>query len=123
MPHKCTKCGNTYDDGSEELLKGCKCGNHLFLYIRKITEEEAEELDAKVIKSTPEVAEKGEAEEEKDRIWNVKVEDGVFKIDVASLMAKEPVVLVGEEGRYLVSLSSLFGAKGKKTKYLDRVKR
>lgn len=123
MPHKCTRCGNTYEDGSEELLKGCKCGNHLFFYIRKITEEEAKELSAKIIKSSAaEASEEGD-KDDKDRIWNVKVEDGVFQIDIASLMAKEPVVLAGEEGRYLVSLSSVFGSKDKKTKYLDRVKR
>ncbi|MFQ5816002.1 MAG: Zn-ribbon domain-containing protein [Candidatus Hydrothermarchaeaceae archaeon] len=127
MPHKCTKCGKTYEDGSEELLKGCGCGNRLFLYLRKITEEEVEKLGAREIKSSDagEVEEKGETKEEgeEDHIWNVKVEDGVFQIDVASLMAKEPVVLAGEEGRYLVSLSSVFGTKDKRVKYLDRIKR
>ncbi len=127
MPHKCTKCGKTYEDGSEEVLKGCECGNRLFFYIRKITDEEAKELDAREIKvsdasDAPKESETKE-EDEGDDIWNVKVEDGVFQIDVASLMAKEPIVLAGEEGRYLVSLSSIFDGKGKRTKYLDRVKR
>ncbi len=121
MPHKCTKCGNTYKDGSEEILKGCNCGNRLFFYLRKITEEEAAELGAKEIKISGSIEGK-EGEEGDGDIWNVKVEDGVFEIDVASLMAKEPVVLAGEEGRYLLSLSSIFGEKGKRTKYLDRFK-
>ncbi len=125
MPHKCTNCGKIYEDGSEELLKGCECGNSLFLYIRKITEEEAKKLKAKEIKSTEkekvEGKEKEKSEEEKD-IWNVKIDNGVFKLDIASLMAKEPVILSGEEGRYLVSLSSVFGKKGKRIKYTDRIK-
>ncbi len=114
MPHKCTNCGKVYEEGSEELLKGCECGHSMFLYFKKISKEEAEKLDAKEIK----IAEgKGKGD-----IWNIKVEDGVFQIDVASLMAKEPVVLVGEEGRYLVSLSSVFAGQGKRVKYPDRIK-
>ncbi len=126
MPHKCTNCGKTYEDGSEELLKGCECGKRLFLYFRKITEEEAEKLDAKEIKISKdtEIDIEDEAKEGDDKnIWNIKVEDGVFQIDVASLMSKEPIILTGEEGRYLVSLSSIFGDKDKKHKYLDRIKR
>jgi predicted nucleic acid-binding Zn-ribbon protein len=112
-----------YQDGSEELLKGCECGNRLFLYIRKITREEAEDIGAREIKSSPTGEDKGGVNDREKDIWNVKVEDGVFQIDIASLMAKEPIVLAGEEGRYLVSLSSVFGTKGKKIKYLDRIKR
>jgi predicted nucleic acid-binding Zn-ribbon protein len=100
MPHKCTRCGKVYGEGSKEILEGCKCGNRYFLYFRKITDEEAEKF--------------------KD-IWNIKVKDGTYEIDIASLMAKEPIIISGEEGRYLLSLASAF--KGKKIKYPDRVKR
>ncbi len=119
MPHKCTNCGRTYEDGSEQLLKGCECGHSLFLYFRKISKEEAEKLGAKEIKAT---TEENKLDKAKDDIWNVKIEDGVFRIDVASLMAKEPIILAGEEGRYLLSLSSVFGGKKKIVKYPDRVK-
>ncbi len=119
MPHKCTNCGRTYEDGSEQLLKGCECGHSMFLYFRKISKEEAEELGAREIKSS---GEESEPEKGKDDVWNIKIEDGVFQIDIASLMAKEPIVLAGEEGRYLVSLSSIFGRKKKMVKYPERVK-
>jgi predicted nucleic acid-binding Zn-ribbon protein len=36
MPHKCTKCGREYKDGSTEILKGCEsCGNKKFLYVKE----------------------------------------------------------------------------------------
>ena len=34
MPHKCTKCGREFEDGSTEILRGCpSCGGKKFLYI------------------------------------------------------------------------------------------
>jgi ACR3 family arsenite transporter len=36
MPHKCTKCGREFRDGSTEILKGCpSCGSKKFLYVRE----------------------------------------------------------------------------------------
>ncbi|MFB6093354.1 MAG: Zn-ribbon containing protein [Halanaeroarchaeum sp.] len=34
MPHQCTACGQTFDDGSKEMLSGCpECGGNTFQYI------------------------------------------------------------------------------------------
>jgi predicted nucleic acid-binding Zn-ribbon protein len=114
MPHKCTRCGEVYKDGSENILKGCTCGNRYFLYFRKITDEEAKKL-----KTKENVREVKEGEE---GIGNIKVKDGIYEIDVSSLMMQEPVIIVGEEGRYLLSLPSAFKSK-KSKKYLDRLKK
>jgi predicted nucleic acid-binding Zn-ribbon protein len=114
MPHKCTRCGEVYEDGSENILKGCSCGNRYFLYFRKITSKEAEELKAK-----DDIREVKEGDES---VGNIKVKDGIYEIDVGSLMMQEPVIIVGEEGRYLLSLPSAFKSK-KSKKYLDRVKK
>lgn len=39
MPHKCTNCGNTYEDGTDEILSGCSgCGSRKFEYISEISE-------------------------------------------------------------------------------------
>ena len=35
MPHQCVKCGDLYPNGSEELLKGSKCGARFFFYVRE----------------------------------------------------------------------------------------
>lgn len=33
MPHKCTECGRTYADGSEDVLSGCSCGSRKFEFV------------------------------------------------------------------------------------------
>lgn len=71
------------------------------MYIRKISDQTASELKSK-----------GAAREIKPDIWNIKVKNGVYDIDIASLMKSEPVIVAGDEGRYILSLSSVF--KGKK---------
>ncbi len=138
MPNKCTGCGKVYEEGSNVILEGCECGNRLFLYFRKVSDEEAEEL--KVTQSIKEVKDKKIKEQikgiedterhikkndEPPDIWNVKAGDGVYDLDIASLMMKEPVIVRGEEGRYLLSLSSAFreGMKGKAVKYTKRGKK
>lgn len=109
-------CGAVYKEGSEAIVEGCGCGNRLFFYFRKISDEEAsklktekglEEIDGLKgiigIRDGEPVLDKG------DDIWNIRVKnDGVYEIDISSLMMKEPVIVAGEEGRYLVSLSSIF---------------
>ena len=59
MPHKCTKCGREYKDGSTEILKGCaSCGGKKFLYVKE-SEINKDVLDEKSIE---EIA--GESKEE-----------------------------------------------------------
>lgn len=87
-------------------MKGCACGNRAFLYFRRISDEEAEKIkreqDVREVKGTD--------------IWNIQVKDGVYDINVASLMKNEPVIVSGDEGRYILSLSSAFKGKKKKIK-------
>ena len=96
-------------------MKGCECGNKLFIYIRPITEREASELK-----------EKGDAKEvatEGKNIWNIQVKEGVYEIDIKSLMMEEPVIVAGDEGRYLLSLSSVFRDKKKESKLIKKLRR
>jgi predicted nucleic acid-binding Zn-ribbon protein len=59
MPHKCTKCGREYKDGSTEILKGCaSCGGKRFLYVKE------DQLNKDVLeeKSIEEIAEESKEE-------------------------------------------------------------
>jgi predicted nucleic acid-binding Zn-ribbon protein len=59
MPHKCSKCGREYNDGSTEILKGCaSCGGKKFLYVK------AEQLNEDVLeeKSIGEIAKESKEE-------------------------------------------------------------
>ncbi len=121
MPNKCTKCGRVYEEGSEAILKGCECGNRLFFYFRKISDDEAKDLAEKGAEDLEKSANKiigikdGEPVLDKGAdIWNIKVKDGVYDIDISSLLSGEPIIVAGEEGRYLVSLSSVFKKRTKK---------
>ncbi|MFQ5475197.1 MAG: Zn-ribbon containing protein, partial [Candidatus Nanoarchaeia archaeon] len=44
MPHQCVRCNTFYDNGSSEILKGCKCGSRLFFFIRKEALEKAKKV-------------------------------------------------------------------------------
>jgi predicted nucleic acid-binding Zn-ribbon protein len=121
MPNKCTKCGKVYQEGSDVIFTGCECGNRLFFYFRKVTEEEAENLVREGTKEIQESAgaligiKDGEPMVDKGSdIWNIRVKNDVYEIDIASLMGGEPIIVAGEEGRYLVGLSSAFRKKTQK---------
>ncbi len=109
-------CGTVYEEGSDAILDGCECGNRLFFYFRKISDEEASKLkseqnleEVESLKTVIGIRDGEPMIDKGDDIWNIKVKgDGVFEIDISSLMMKEPVILAGEEGRYLVSLPSIF---------------
>jgi predicted nucleic acid-binding Zn-ribbon protein len=59
MPHKCTKCGREYKDGSTEILKGCaSCGGKKFLYVK----EDQINRDVLEEKSIEEIAEESREE-------------------------------------------------------------
>ena len=123
MPHKCTKCGREYRDGSTEILKGCEsCGGKKFLYVKdselhkdvleeKSIEEIAEESKEQVleVKAHP----KKEVEMY-DRVETIRiVGPGTYELNIEK-MAKgdERIISVGKEGVYNIDLLSM--AKGPK---------
>ncbi|MFV2041330.1 MAG: Zn-ribbon containing protein, partial [Candidatus Hydrothermarchaeales archaeon] len=80
MPNKCTKCGKVYQEGSDAILTGCECGNRMFFYFRRVTDEEVGELTEKGAKEISESAgtligiKDGEPVLDKGSdIWNIKV--------------------------------------------------
>jgi predicted nucleic acid-binding Zn-ribbon protein len=123
MPHKCTKCGREYRDGSTEILKGCEsCGGKKFLYVKdselhkdvleeKSIEEIAEESKEQVleVKAHPE-----KEVEMYDRVETIRiVGPGTYELNIEK-MAKgdERIISVGKEGVYNIDLLSM--AKGTK---------
>lgn len=115
----------------------------MFLYFRKLSSSEAAHLKGKKLrrvasKRFAEIIREAEAKRRRwqdrlrDRIsgkprgediWNIRVEDGVYEIDIASLMMKEPIIVAGEEGEYLVSLSSAFETTRNVKKYTELLKK
>ncbi|WP_255151644.1 OapC/ArvC family zinc-ribbon domain-containing protein [Halorarius halobius] len=57
MPHQCTACGHTFDDGSKEMLGGCPdCGGNKFQFYPEGTEvpDEPPEDAAEAVPDSPE---------------------------------------------------------------------
>ena len=127
MPHQCVRCGKMYDDGSEEILKGCSCGAKMFYYIRKeklkeIQEkQEAEKLDIK----EQEQIEKDvydligdQIDTDKTVILDIEsieiLKPGKYKLDLVKLFkAKEPLIYKLEDGKYMVDLVETFKKMGR----------
>ena len=76
MPHQCVRCNTFYEDGANEILKGCKCGARLFFYIKK---EKLEQLKNVAVNLT---------QDEKQQI-----EKDVFDLVGSELDEEKPVVL------------------------------
>ncbi len=119
MPHKCTNCGQIFEDGSVDILNGCpNCGWNKFLYVpakpatKTGTETDAEDTDAGMQPDT--------VEEKKDTVPAMEVESirilekGSYELNLESLLEREEIIMsMKEDGRYLVHLPSVF-EKGKK---------
>ena len=118
MPHQCVRCGTIYDDGAEEILKGCKCGGKLFFYIRKEKLKEAEDITNLSKKEKKEI-EKDilgmiGAEKNKDQpivldLESIKIKKpGKYELDLVRLFKQEPLIFKLEEGKYMIDIPETF---------------
>jgi predicted nucleic acid-binding Zn-ribbon protein len=119
MPHKCTKCGREYKDGSTEILKGCaSCGNKKFLYVKEgdihddvLEEKSISEIAEETKEEVLEVVEPKKKREVEmfDRVETIRiVSPGSYELNLEK-MAKgdERIVSVGKEGSYIIDLMSM----------------
>ena len=124
--HQCIKCNKIFEDGSENLLKGCSnCGSKFFFFIKKEHMPEAEEELEKI---SPKEKEKIE----KDIMEIMGVEDdapvvldfesiralkpGKFEIDIRHLFKREPLVYKMADGKYIIDIPSTFQLRKNKGK-------
>jgi len=132
MPHKCTKCGREYKDGSTEILKGCEsCGNKKFLYVKaselhrdvleeKTIDEIAEETHEEVLEViTPQ---KKRVVEMYDWVETIRiVSPGSYELNLEKMaQSDERIVSVGKEGSYIIDLMSMAKDEPKKKKHRKR---
>jgi len=132
MPHKCTKCGREYKDGSTEILKGCaSCGGKKFLYVKE-TEVNNDVLEEKSIdeiakESQEEVLEIAEPKTKKeiemyDRVETIRiVSPGTYELNLEKMaQSDQRIVSVGKEGNYIIDLMSMAKDQPKKKKGKSR---
>ena len=127
MPHQCVRCNTFYDDGSQELLKGCSCGGKLFFFIKKNKLEEMKKITAQV-----KLTDKEKVQIEQD-IFDLVGSDidktqpvildleairvikpGKYELDLVHLFKNEPLIFKLEEGKYMIDLIESFDRFRKK---------
>ncbi len=134
MPHKCTKCGREYKDGSTEILRGCaSCGGKKFLYVKeaeinkdvleeKSIEEIADESHEVVLEIVEQPTTRKKEVEMYDRVETIRiVSPGSYELNLEK-MAKsdERIVSVGKEGSYIIDLMSMAKDEPKKKRSKKR---
>jgi len=121
MPHQCVRCSTFYDDGSQELLKGCDCGGKLFFFIKKekmddmkkITEESKLSQEEK-IQIEADIFDLVGSEIDKDQPVILDLEairilrPGKYELDLIHLFKKEPLIFKLEDGKYMIDLVQSF---------------
>jgi hypothetical protein len=118
MPHKCTKCGREYKDGSTEILKGCaSCGGKKFLYVKEaelnkdvLEEKSIEEIADETHEEILEVAGPTKKQVEMyDRVETIRiVSPGSYELNLEKMaQTDERIVSVGKEGSYIIDLMSM----------------
>jgi len=121
MPHQCVKCNSFYDDGADELLKGCSCGAKLFFYIRKEKYSQVKKQLAGIELSD---IQKNQIETDIREIIGdeVKTDDpvildleairvikpGEYQLDLVHLFNKAPMVVRLSEGKYVIDIAQTF---------------
>ena len=122
MPHQCVRCGKLYDDGAEEILKGCPCGGRLFFYISKKKLEETKDIVADLTTEEKDEIEKDvfdligiERGVEKPVVLDLEsiriLKPGKYELDIVNLFKKRPLIYKLEEGKYLIDLPESFKKK------------
>lgn len=130
MPHQCVRCNTFYDDGAEEILKGCSCGGKLFFYVRKEQLEEAKkeiedlnltEKDKEQIETDVYDLVGDKIDTEKPVVLDIEsvrvLKPGQYELDLVHLFKGEPLIYKLEEGRYVIDIVESFRQLVKKRKH------
>jgi len=127
MPHQCVRCNTFFEDGAQELLKGCLCGAKLFFYVKK---EKLLEAETQVEESNLTPQDRKQIENdiydligtEIDRTEPVVLDlesirilkPGKYEVDLVHLMKKEPLIFKLEDGKYIIDIAQSFETLRKK---------
>ena len=119
MPHQCVRCGTLYDDGAEEILKGCSsCKAKMFFYIKKDAIKEREKQKDLSPKEKKQIEKDvydligDEIDTEKTIVLDLEsiniIKPGKYELDLVSLFKKKPLIYKLEEGKYIIDLVESF---------------
>ena len=120
MPHQCVRCNTFYEDGAQEILKGCKCGSKLFFFVRKEALQKAKEINIQLTSEEKKKIEDDVLElvgEERETLEQPVILDfesircskpGKFEIDLVKIFKDDPLIYKLGEGKYIIDLPTVF---------------
>ena len=126
MPHQCVRCGTFYEDGSNEILKGCNCGGKLFFFVKQDKLNEVKNAQVKLSKTEKKQIEEdvfdligASATEDKPVVLDFEsirvLKPGKYELDLIKLFKNNPLVYKLDEGKYMIDLPETFKTRlGKK---------
>mgnify|MGYP001561134299 FL=1 len=127
MPHQCVRCSTLYDDGANEIIKGCSCGGRLFFFIKKEKLEEAKKVtdNLQLTEEDKEQMEKDvfdlvghDIDSEEPVILDLEAirvsKPGKYELDLVHLFKGEPLIFKLEDGKYMIDLVQSFERYRKK---------
>ena len=114
-----------YDDGSQEILKGCHCGARLFFYIKKellqsskeelvvnLTIEQKEELETDVLDLL------GQQQPDTPVVLDLEairvLKPGKYELDLVHLFRGDPLIFKLADGKYIIDVPEMFSRLKKK---------
>ncbi len=105
------------EDNSPELLRGCSCGSKVFLFLKKKEGEEDDEFLDRLLEPRLNDADLRSLDEhignnsnEPERIIKLdienllKLEKGRYRLNIASLMKGDPLVMKVRKGVYYIDI-------------------
>jgi len=126
MPHQCVRCNKFYDDGAQEIIRGCSCGGRLFFFIKssKLKKQPQPDVAANLTEQEKDKIEKDvyELAEIEDRDTPVVLElesvnvkqQGKFELDLVRLFKGDPLIFRIQEGKYIIDVAETFRRMSKK---------
>jgi hypothetical protein len=119
MPHQCVRCSVFYDDGAQEILKGCPCGGRLFFFVKKekletaktwippdLQPEQKKQIETDVLELV------GSPPDDAPVVLDFEsvrvLEPGKYQLDLVKLFKGESLVFKLEEGKYVIDLQASF---------------
>ncbi|HLD42779.1 MAG TPA: Zn-ribbon containing protein [Candidatus Nanoarchaeia archaeon] len=122
MPHQCVRCNTFYEDGADQILKGCPCGARLFFFVKaakleearkkadalNLTEDDKQQIERDILDIVGSKVDEDEPVFLDIEAINVK-QPGKYELDLVHLFKKDPLIFKLAEGKYVIDLVESFG--------------
>ena len=119
MPHQCVKCATIFEDGANDILKGCAtCGGKFFFFVKKEALHKVQEVTKNLTQEDREKIEEdvkdiiGLLDDDAPVILDLEavnvLKPGKFELDLVRLFKGDPLVYKLDDGKYIIDVAATF---------------